>query len=338
MSFEAAPTLKYPPFLPTPSFPNQSLFGVEYIMSNASAAPTYKSGKKSVAPSGNGPEEARAAALQFLGKLAAEISSGTVDLPCFPDIVLRIRNALADPKNTPEKTVTIVGAEPRLAARLLQTANSAVFNPTGRPFTELRTAITRLGHQLVQSAAMAFAVQHMRNEESLRTIAKPLAELWKESIVVASICQVVARRTKVSPDEAFLTGLLHGIGRLYIMVRAAGGTHDFDHQDVFLDLVSGWHPSIAKAILQNWGFAEEMYEAVGDQCDYDRKRKHEPDLADILIVSIIIGEALKMPAPRVVAMEGVGAFATLVISETDCQAILTHADLQLGALQDALGC
>lgn len=36
---------------------------------------------------------------------------------------------------------------------------------------------------------------------------------------MASISQVVARRTQISPDEAFLTGLLHGIGRLYIMVR-----------------------------------------------------------------------------------------------------------------------
>ncbi|MEA3150701.1 MAG: hypothetical protein QOD56_1640, partial [Gammaproteobacteria bacterium] len=186
-------------------------------MLNAPAAPTYQSGKASVAPTGSqSPDEARGAALQFLAALAAEVSSGTVDLPCFPDIVIRIRNALADPKSTPEKTVTIVGAEPRLAGRLLQTANSAAFNPSGKPLTDLRTAITRLGHQLVQSAAMAFAVQHLKDESSLKSIAKPLSELWKESIAVASICQVVARRTGVSPDEAFLTGLLHGIGRLYI--------------------------------------------------------------------------------------------------------------------------
>jgi HDOD domain len=41
-------------------------------------------------------------------------------------------------------------------------------------------------------------------------------------ISVASISQLVARRTTVKPDEAFLTGLLHGIGRLYIMAHAVG--------------------------------------------------------------------------------------------------------------------
>lgn len=76
---------------------------------------------------------------------------------------------------------------------------------------------------------MAFAVQQMRLAPALRSISKPLNVLWEESISVASICQVIARRTSVNPDEAFLTGLLHGIGRLYIMVRAVGLQGDGDH-------------------------------------------------------------------------------------------------------------
>jgi len=308
-------------------------------MLNAASAPTYQSVKSSVAPVGaSSPDEVRAAAMQFLGELAAELSAGTVDLPCFPDVVLRIRNALADPKSTPEKTVTIVGAEPRLAAKLLQTANSAAFNPTGRRMSDLRTAITRLGQQVVQSVALAFAVQHMKNEDSLRSIAKPLSELWKESIAVASICQVVARRTKVSPDAAFLTGLLHGIGRLYIMVRAVGKMTALNDREAFFDLVAGWHPSIGKSVLENWGFAEEMSEAVGDQMDRDRRRKHEADLSDVLLASTALAEHLDAPAPRVVAIDELPVFATIGLSAQDCSTILTHAEYQLGSLQDALGC
>src|ERR1700736_2827249 len=102
-------------------------------MSNVPEAPTYKSGTQSVGPAGTAaPDETRRAALQFLSDLAAEVSSGIVDLPCFPDVVIRIRSALADPQTTTEKAVVIVGAEPRLAARLLQTANSAAFNHSGK--------------------------------------------------------------------------------------------------------------------------------------------------------------------------------------------------------------
>jgi HD-like signal output (HDOD) protein len=301
-------------------------------------APTYKSSKDSVTPIGAPPDEARIAAVEFLTHLAAEVSSGTVNLPCFPEIVIRIRRALADPSTTPDQTVTIVGAEPRLAGRLLQTANSAAFNQTGKPLTDLRTAITRLGHQFVQSAAMAFAVQQMKDEKSLSSIARLMNELWLESIAAASICRDVARRTKVNPEEAFLTGLLHGMGRLYIMVRAVNKLGTLRDPKSFMDIVTEWHASIGKAVLENWGFAEEMSIAVGDQQERDRKHRGDADLSDILIAGVVLSKALKKPAPRVVEVDGVDAFSILGLSATDCLGILTYADNELKSLQDALGC
>ena len=232
-----------------------------------------------------------------------------------------------------------MGAEPRLAGRILQTANSAAFNQTGKPVTDLRTAITRLGHQFVQSAAMAFAVQQMKDEKSLSAIAKLLNELWLESIAAASICRDVARRTKVDPEEAFLTGLLHGIGRLYIMVRAVGKLGALRNPRSFLELVSDWHASIGKAVLENWGFAEEMSAAVGDQEERERKHKGDADLSDILIAGVALGKALKMPSPRAaVEVDGIDAFSILGLSPEDCRAILAHANHELQSLQDALGC
>ena len=150
-------------------------------MPNASMTPTYQSSGGSVPAASMGTAaETRGTALDFLHLLAMEVSKGTVDLPCFPDVVLRIRNALANPGTTTEKTVAIVGNEPRLSARLLQTANSAAFNASGKPLTDLRSAITRLGQQLVQSVAVAYAVQQLKHAPSLRAIAKPLNELWRD--------------------------------------------------------------------------------------------------------------------------------------------------------------
>jgi HD-like signal output (HDOD) protein len=283
------------------------------------------------------PEAARLAAVKFLGSLAAELSAGSVDLPCFPDVVLRVREALADPRNTPARTVTIVGAEPRLAARLLQTANSAAFNPTGRPLTDLRSAVTRLGLQMVQSAAMAFAVQHMKDQAALRSIVDPLNQLWKRSIRVALISQAVARRTAVTPDKAFLTGLMHGIGRLYIMVRSLGRTGEFGEPGQFVGWVAGWQAGIGKAVLENWAFAEELSAAVGDQEAYDRVNTGEPDLTDVLIVSIVLADALEQPAMRSIDRDGICAFETLALSHSDCNDVLDQAEQQWAMLEDALG-
>jgi HD-like signal output (HDOD) protein len=306
-------------------------------MSNA--APTYQSGQSSVqANGGETPPDVRGAGLHFLSQLATEVSKGTVDLPCFPDVVIRVRQTLDDPETTAEQAVTVVGAEPRLAAKLLQTANSAAFNTTGKPLVDLRSAIIRLGHQLVQSAAMAYAVQQIKQEKSLRSITTLLTDLWKECIAVASISHEVARRTKISPDEAFLTGLMHGIGRLYIMVRAVGRSAEFGADASFIDLVAGWHAQIGKAVLENWGFAEEICEAVGDQGEYERRRRHEADLTDILIVSTVLAEAMKNPPPRIIPMDGITGFPAIGLNPADCAAILAHAECQLTSLHDALGC
>jgi len=107
----------------------------------------------------------------------------------------------------------------------------------------------------------------------------------------------VAGRTKIGPDEAFLTGLLHGIGRLYIMVRSISKAREFGDEQSFIELVAGWQASIGKAVLENWGFAAEMCEAVAEQRDYERKRKRVAELTDVLIVSIVLCEALRCRRP-----------------------------------------
>jgi HD-like signal output (HDOD) protein len=302
--------------------------------SKAAAQPKPTASAKSAATNA----EERAAALEFLGSLAAEISKGTVNLPCFPDVVMRIRKALAQPNVSLTEIVRIVGTEPRLAARLLQAANSAAFNPAGRHLTDLRAAITRLGHRPVQSAAMSFAVKQLRLAPALRAISKPLNVLWEESISVAAICQVLARRTRVSPEEAFLTGLLHGIGRLYIMVRSVGKSDRLYQDPAFIDMIASWHAAIGKAVLENWGFDQHMSDALGDQDDYDRGSKGDPDLSDVLIVAVALARVLRQPGPRTVDTDDIKSFGRLHLTSQHCAEILRHAEHQLGSLHAALGC
>ncbi len=306
-------------------------------MSEGPKPPTYRSGTQSVPASDAATTlEERAAALAFLQKLAAEVTEGTIDLPCFPDVVVRISTALADPDTTAEHVVTIVGAEPRLAARILQTANSVAFNTSGKPLTDLRSAITRLGHQMVHGTAISYAMQQMQNEASLRSIARPLTELWNRSIAVASISRIIAARARLSAEEAFLTGLLHGIGNLYIMARATTQGEGLGADHGRLDLLVGWQASIGKAVLESWGFAQELCEAVGEQGDHERRWKHAAGLADVLIASIMLAEALNAPEPRAVASDGINVFLTVGLKPEDFGTVLAEAERQISLVHQAL--
>jgi HD-like signal output (HDOD) protein len=298
-------------------------------MSNAQA--------KSAGGDGDEPTaEDRAIALSFLQNLAKEVSEGSIDLPCFPDVVVRISQALADPNTNSSRVETIVGAEPRLSARILQTANSAAFNASGKPLADLGSAITRLGQQMVQSVAMSYAVAQLKDAALLRSIAEPLSRLWTRSIEVACISRLLARRAKLAPDQAFLTGLLYGIGQLYILTRAAAHTQGAGNHRSVAELIASWHASIGKAVLESWGFAEEMCEAVGDQADLDRRWKHAATPTDVLIGAIVLADALRMPEPRVAGRQGINAFLSIGVSPTDCAQILIEADAQILLVHEAL--
>ncbi|MGC1521396.1 MAG: HDOD domain-containing protein [Steroidobacteraceae bacterium] len=274
-------------------------------------------------------------ALLFLRGLAAELSVGAVILPSFPDVFMRIRAALAEPDRGLAETLEIACAEPRLAERLLHAANSAQ-GQSGAPLTDLRSAIARLGNRPVQSAALAFAVERLRLAPALRSISQELNSWWEEGIAVAALCQAIARRTQLSSDEAFLTGLLHGIGRMYIMIRAVDRTPPLNGDPDFQDMADRWHPGIGKAVLENWGFARPLCEAVGLQAYGQRSAGSRADLADVLIAGVALAPALREPEIRNVALENTPAFGGLGLTAQDCAAIVTHAGYQLEALHDAL--
>ncbi len=279
-----------------------------------------------------------AQAHQFLASLADELSNGPLNLPCFPDIVPRVRKALGDPKSSSDDIVKIAGTEPRLSARLLQTANSAVFNQSGKQFSDLRHAVTRLGHHLVQSVTMAFAIQQMKADPSLRPVAKQLHDLWEKSVAVASICQVLANRLRVPADKVFLTGLLHGIGHFYIMVRAAEKSNHGRLDDLLSGYVAHCHPVIGRAVMEKWRFEPVMCEAVGSQNDYARKSKRGADITDVVIASVLLAEAVLEHGGDMTRLAGVNAFASLNLSPNELTAILKHTEHSLDSLRDSLGC
>jgi hypothetical protein len=103
-------------------------------------------------------------------------------------------------------------------------------------------------------------------------------------------------------------------------------------------MIASWHAAIGKAVLENWGFDEHMCEALGDQDDYDRISKNDPDLTDILVVAVSLARVLREPGPRSVDTDGIKSYGRLHLTAQHCSEILKHAEHQLGSLHAALGC
>jgi HD-like signal output (HDOD) protein len=277
-------------------------------------------------------------AFAFVEALAAELSGGKVDLPSFPDIALRVRQVLADDEVTQEKVVRVVGSEPALAARLMQIANSAAINFSGRPITELRSAIARMGFNMVRSAAIAFAMSQLKKVDALRGLEQPLEELWQSSAAVAAMSHAVARRfSRVNADTALLAGLLHGIGKLYILTRSSRHPALFADQATYHGIVRDWHAAVAKALLENWDMAEEIVLAVSEYEDFEREQAGPPDLTDVLTVGHLLATFKEHPETLELNMHDVAACRRMSIDRASYEKLIDESEHEIDALRAALG-
>jgi HD-like signal output (HDOD) protein len=279
-----------------------------------------------------------AAAFEFVKLLASELSSGRLDLPSFPDVAIQVRRALSDEHGSVEQVVKIVGSEAALAAKLLRIANSAALNRSGKPVTDLRTAINRMGHNMVRSAAISFAMAQIRQADELKRIAMSLKGLWEQSTHVAAVSHAVARRAGiVNPDEAMLAGLLHGLGKLYILTRATRFPELFTDPRALAEIMRDWHTSIGKSIVENWGFSPEMCAAIEQQEDYEReKRVASPDLVDVLISSVMLARCGPAVSEIELVTHDVRSFTRLGLDATTCVTLITEAEQEIAELREAL--
>ncbi len=277
-------------------------------------------------------------AFAFVQQLAAELSKGKVELPSFPDIALRVRKVLSDENVTQDMVVRVVGSEPALAARLMQIGNSAALNFSGRPITELRTAISRMGFNMVRSAAIAFAMSQLKRQDSLKGLEKPLEDLWKRSAAVAAMSHAVARRfSKVNADTALLAGLLHGIGQLYILTRSAQHPGLFANQAAYSAIVRDWHSAISKALLENWEMADEVIEAVSNYEELERENSGPVDLTDVVTVGYLLASFKDHPETIELNMQDVAACKRMKIDRAAYEQLIDESEQEIDTLRAALG-
>ena len=277
-------------------------------------------------------------AYEFIRSLATELSAGKVDVPSFPEVAVRVRRVLTDPNVAIEQVVRVVGSEPALAARLLRIANSASLNRSGRPVGDLRTAVNRVGYNMVRGAAIAFAMAQIRQANRLAGLTRYLDDLWRRSTRVAAFAFVLARTcSTVNPDEALLCGMMHGIGKLYVLTRATQHPELFSESATLDGIVADWHAAIGRAILENWEFSAEMAEAVGDQDHHGNEEPGPADLRDIIAIASLMASYAGDLSGIELALHGLPASARLGLDEARTSLVMHESAAEVAALSSALG-
>lgn len=183
--------------------------------------------------------------------------SDTEALPLKPRLLGDVLEVALDGDVEARRLIRLVAREPVLTASVLRLANSAA-HAALRPATTVDQAVVRVGTRAVRSTVLSVC---FASSPTLPGQAAPDPDYVDHGIGTACIAGLIATRAGVDPEEAFVCGLLHDIGKLFLLnLRTRfirnGGTAPSpeEHEAVMRD----FHAVVGGLALERWSLPDTL--------------------------------------------------------------------------------
>lgn len=142
----------------------------------------------------------------------------TEELPPMPQVAHQALEIIADPESSLEKLAEVLNEDPSLLAMIIKVSNSALYS-SGQTISTIQGAVTKLGLSIIHSLVLTAATRTLfpEGDENMRHLS---TQLWLHSQGCGLAARVIATTCHYpAPEEAFVGGLLHDIGRLAILLH-----------------------------------------------------------------------------------------------------------------------
>jgi putative nucleotidyltransferase with HDIG domain len=184
-------------------------------------------------------------------------------LPSYPKAYQDISSCLGQPDASLTDAARIIGRDVAMTANIMKLVNSAFFGAR-QTITSIDRAVTYLGLDTLGALVLGHSVFQSRGSSA--TDNDRLEELWQHSLLTATAARAIALNEKLPParaEEAFLTGMLHDVGRVVFATGsdAATGTPAQSNQDKMAQ-ADAHHATVGAYLLGLWGFPTQIVEAV----------------------------------------------------------------------------
>lgn len=261
-------------------------------------------------------------------------------LPSLPHLLLKLIEVCNRPEVSIKEISTIISKDPGLTGKLLRLVNSAHFG-FPRKIGRLDQAVGLLGIEAIRNIAISSSIY----EAFQQAPDKPgfiLKHFWWHSLRCALLARLLAQSAGYpNPEEAFLVGLLHDLGRLLLWMNFAGEYADLvamyqDRPERVLAgeerLIAG-HPALGAGLLEHWNLGSLLADAVRYHHEPpERIRTALPLVQIVYLANALSGSARSLPWKQ---LEPIGA--VLKLQAADTQNHLGRVDQEISEIADSLG-
>jgi HD-like signal output (HDOD) protein len=205
----------------------------------------------------------------FIEIIDQQLASRNARLPVFNATAFKIQQEIAKEEPDIRLIERLIVSDQSLTAKVLSVSNSSFYKGLNQVAT-VRNAIVRLGINEVSNIVML--VTHENNFRSKDPFVHGIMRsLWRHSVGCAMGSNWLAKKCGLHgmAHEAFFAGLLHDVGKLFILTVIDDLKHsdslDIQPSDALLmEAMNSLHANHGYALMVHWNLPEKYSKVVRD--------------------------------------------------------------------------
>jgi HD-like signal output (HDOD) protein len=263
----------------------------------------------------------------LVGMIDHFVESKKVKLPAFNATALRIQKEVAKAEPDSRLIEKLIVSDQSLTGEVLSVSNSSFYKGLTQVAT-VRDAIIRMGNIEVSNIVSLVALQH-NFRSKIPAMHKIMGKLWRHSVGCAIGANWLARQTgfQALAHETFIAGLLHDVGKLYVLkvvddMKASREIENLPPDTVIDELMQRLHTEQGYALMAQWNLPEKYCQVARDH------HLAEFDGSNFLLVLVRL-------ANQVCHKMGIGLIEdpSIVLLETPEAAQLQLSEMDLARLE-----
>ncbi len=259
----------------------------------------------------------------------------------FPRVVNQLLSAFEDPNADAKTFARIIEADAALAAKLLRMANSPVYG-FSNVIRSIEHATVVLGMGPLKNVALTFAGSSLFAAGD--SAVEQREALWNHSLGCATAARLIAKHvTDVDPDEAFLAGIFHDIGKLIFFDVLTDEYSQLARHDFGCSLIVKEqecfainHQEVGAQLIKTWQLPEKLMVVAENHHHPDLAIAHQ-NLTNTVHVADLMMHAISQTKPQCVTNYIERAQQVLGLDEATVATICLETVELLDAAQKAYG-
>lgn len=220
----------------------------------------------------------------LVSRVQKALQAQDLQLPVFNKTALQLQRALRQDDFDIDKCAALINRDQALASEVLREANSSFYSGLKKVVT-IRDAMVRLGAREVLRLTVQ-VTQRGLYRSRIKGLQILMEKLWKHALATAMGSYWLARHAgyQALMPEAFLAGLMHDIGQLFLLKVLEEVSRSDPKvklsEALVMEVLVGMHVEQGYRLMQNWGLPEEYAEVV-------RYHHHDDPPVDSALISLV---------------------------------------------------